>query len=132
MREIKFMAYEKAYNVIREVVSINFADKTVVLKDDFFDDVKLLNFDDVNLMQYTGEKDKNSNEIYEGDIIKNTYGTQIPMVVTWDDAGFRTLGKHNGEQYVGYVKDSCEVIGNIYENPEYTCISFERKNYEDD
>lgn len=35
MREIKFMAYEKAYNVIREVVSINFADKTVVLKDDF-------------------------------------------------------------------------------------------------
>lgn len=118
MREIKFMAYEKAYNVIREVVSINFADKTVVLKDDFFDDVRLLNFDDVNLMQYTGVKDKNGKEIYDGYITKDTYGTQIPMVVTWDDAGFRTLGKHNGEQYVGYVKDSCEVIGNIYKNPE--------------
>lgn len=118
MREIKFMAYEKAYNIIREVVSINFADKTVVLKDDFFDDVKLLNFDDVNLMQYTGVKDKNGKEIYDGYITKDTYGTQIPMVVTWDDAGFRTLGKHNGEQYVGYVKDSCEVIGNIYKNPE--------------
>lgn len=120
MREIKFMAYEKAYNIIREVVSINFADKTVVLKDDFFDDVRLLNFDDVNLMQYTGVKDKNGVEIYQGYITKDTYGTQIPMVVTWDDdcSGFRTLGKYNGEQYVGYVKDSCEVVGNIYKNPE--------------
>ena len=120
MREIKFRAYEKAYNVIREVVSINFADKTVVLKDDFFDDVRLLNFDDVNLMQYTGVKDKNGVEIYQGYITKDTYGTQIPMVVTWDDdcSGFRTLGKYNGEQYVGYVKDSCEVVGNIYKNPE--------------
>lgn len=118
MREIKFMAYEKAYNIIREVVSINFADKTVVLKDNFFDDVRLLNFDDVNLMQYTGVKDKNGVEIYGGYITKDTYGTQIPMVVTWDDAGFRRFGEHNGERYVGYVKDSCEVIGNIYENPE--------------
>ena len=120
MREIKFMAYEKAYNIIREVVSINFADKTIVLKDDFFDDVRLLNFDDVNLMQYTGVKDKNGVEIYQGYITKDTYGTQIPMVVTWDDdcSGFRTLGKYNGEQYVGYVKDSCEVVGNIYKNPE--------------
>lgn len=120
MREIKFMAYEKAYNIIREVVSINFADKTIVLKDDFFDDVRLLNFDDVNLMQYTGVKDKNGVEIYQGYITKDTYGAQIPMVVTWDDdcSGFRTLGKYNGEQYVGYVKDSCEVVGNIYKNPE--------------
>ena len=119
MREIKFRAYEKAYNIIREVVSINFADKTVVLKDDFFDDVRLLNFDDVNLMQYTGLKDKNGKEIYDGYIVREKYGVEIPMVVTWDDAGFRTLGKHNGEQYVGYVKDSCEVVGNIYETQNF-------------
>ena len=80
----------------------------------------MLNFDDVNLMQYTGVKDKNGVEIYQGYITKDTYGTQIPMVVTWDDdcSGFRTLGKYDGEQYVGFVKDSCEVVGNIYENPE--------------
>ena len=72
----------------------------------------------VELLQYTEHKDKNGKEIYDGYIVRDKYGVKIPMVVTWDDAGFRTLGKHNGEQYVGYVKDSCEVVGNIYENPE--------------
>ena len=37
MREIKFMAYEKAYKIMREGVSINFEERRVGLKDTFFD-----------------------------------------------------------------------------------------------
>lgn len=68
--------------------------------------------------QFTGIKDKNGKEIYEGDIVICKYGPQIAMEVKWVDEGFRTLGKYNGDNYVGYVKNSAEVIGNIYENPE--------------
>ena len=142
MREIKFRAY--IYDLTDEdshpleidvragklwnVASINFKDRIAEIMDDDGNVWEYeLNSNEIALVQYTGEKDKNGNEIYEGDIIKNTYGTQIPMVVTWDDAGFRTLGKHNGEQYVGYVKDSCEVIGNIYENPElFNNVAFDK------
>ncbi len=64
------------------------------------------------LMQYTGLKDKNGREIYEGDIVKDESDGMI-TVIKWNNecAGFVN---------VLYVKDSkdIEVIGNIYENPE--------------
>ena len=118
MREIKFRAYYKADKRIYEVLYLDFASNELRLWDEETEIDFECSFEDVELMQYVGLQDKNGVEIYEGYITKDTYGTQIPMVVTWDDAGFRRFGEHNGERYVGYVKDSCEVIGNIYENPE--------------
>jgi len=133
MREIKFRAflrsdqrlpngitlgYEKYPRGIYEVMDLNFASEIVTLWSEKEHTSFEVSLRKVELLQYTGHKDKNGVEIYDGYIVRDKYGVKIPMVVTWDDAGFRTLGKHNGEQYVGYVKDSCEVIGNIYENPE--------------
>ena len=121
MREIKFRAYEKAYNVIREVVSINFADKTVVLKDDFFDDVRLLNFNQVVLMQYTGLNDKNNVEICVGDIVLHglcKYEIKF-------EAGFvmRDISGLNPDfalcaAWQQVATDSFEVVGNLWENTE--------------
>ena len=118
MREIKFMAWHKKKKILREVLEISFSGGYVILAGfGSFGEIEAP-IRDVKLLQYTGLQDKNGKEIYDGYIVRDKYGVKIPMVVTWDDVGFRTLGKHNGEQYVGYVKDSCEVIGNIYENPE--------------
>lgn len=144
MREIKFRAYiydltdEDSHPLeidvragkLWDVASINFKDRIAEIMDDDGNVWEYeLNSNEIALMQYTGEKDKNGKEIYDGYIVREKYGVEIPMVVTWDDdcSGFRTLGKYDGEQYVGFVKDSCEVVGNIYENPElFNNVAFDK------
>ena len=75
----------------------------------------------VKLSQYTGLKDKNGKEIYEGDIVKDKDG--LLFVVGWgeDTAQFSTypLDKDNDdhrERFNGEQSDDFEIIGNIYEN----------------
>ena len=66
--------------------------------------------------QYTGLKDKNSKEIYEGDIF-HLGDPNITYTIVYFDTAFR--GKQNGaSSYVGLDgwKDCIEVIGNIHES----------------
>ena len=75
---------------------------------------------DYILMQYTGLKDKNDVEIYEGDIIKfydeyvdGTMSSEVNIEdVEFYDCGFIPLANQC------YSGENIEVIGNIYENPE--------------
>ena len=71
-----------------------------------------------NLMQFTGLKDKNGVEIYEGDILGKQF--YVNSIVSYDDGafeqGWNCHRKHRLDQ------DFCssrEVIGNIHENPEF-------------
>jgi len=72
------------------------------------------------LMQYTGLKDKNGKEIYEGDVVKTDNITASGEIV-WDRfAWFIKLPREKDfyHQFIDATGQSHEVIGNIYENPE--------------
>ena len=75
------------------------------------------------VMQYTGLKDKNGKEIYEGDIVSMFHDTQFSEVKWNSEYGCWEikvqLSIHNeGWDLLGNHLEQCEVIGNIYENPE--------------
>ena len=104
MREIKFRIWD--INARKWLKSFN---------------TNLLDIHEFNLakiMQYTGLKDKNNKEIYEGDIF-HIGSKKILYVVEWIDCGLKGRQIKN-KSWIGldYWKDDIEVIGNIYENPE--------------
>jgi uncharacterized phage protein (TIGR01671 family) len=75
------------------------------------------------LLQYTGLKDKNGKEIYEGDIIYsiNIFIRHIPLVVQFENGTFlakTATPRKDIEGIRNLVDQPCEIIGNIYEHPE--------------
>lgn len=86
-------------------------------------------WDELELMQYTGLKSKSGQEIYEGDIIqqgdKNAKcGWFAPRLVEFKDGAWmggkiRIFVEQDWIDYQGKVSNKeWEVIGNIYENPQ--------------
>ncbi|KIV60342.1 hypothetical protein TS65_00585 [Aneurinibacillus migulanus] len=70
---------------------------------------------EAELMQYTGLKDRNGRDIYEGDI----NGSDEPMYVAYQDGCFGLKFKNNPSYFDSCINwDQLEIIGNIYQNPE--------------
>lgn len=119
MRKIKFRAWDKENEKMMKVSSLHLENKEISVKEN--GTFHLFRMQD--LMQYTGLKDKNGKEIYEGDIVL----IKLDETSTWHKTvvGFKKgafiANLIDKEDYVyifhhGFTGDDFEIIGNVYEN----------------
>lgn len=125
MREIKFRAWDVANKKMishEKLFSLDCSNEfpfLPLLKNMYSENL------DVEIMQYTGMKDFNGKEIYEGDIVvvgQDTGNKYDRYIMTFNDDSHSYLAKQQGTlgSYIGpgYWNDKLVVIGNIYDNPE--------------
>lgn len=124
-REIKFRAWHKADNSMMTWEEINQSDKDGIIP--FLD---CLSNPNAVVMQYTGLKDTNGKEIYEGDIVETRLNVRgKPGSQNW--ASIIRYNEHVGAWQIAYRNSGNDfstdnigfryfltVIGNIFENPE--------------
>lgn len=126
MREIKFRAWENRPDDVNCPGSMSYDQK--------FCHAMIRHPDGLIIMQYTGLKDKNGVEIYEGDIVRMNYGIppliEVLVIEYADDeevfdglsvSGWWMRNKDKDRLSASLCKiytPDIEVIGNIHENPE--------------
>ncbi len=111
MREIKFRFYSKELQKYVPFNELDMQETNDIVSG------KSHELNDIIVEQYTGLKDKNGTEIYEGDILEE-FDTSDLYMVEFGRGCF--LGKTLEDNYEDLycVYHNCTVIGNIHENPE--------------
>jgi hypothetical protein len=120
MREIKFRAWDSNFG---RWLDVNGSVSPGV----FWEHGRLVPIQDyIVLSQFTGLYDRDGKEIYEGDIVSwrsCIFASDVPLAaVEWRQSHCAFRYSHSQASYDGQIWDQelshCEIIGNIYENPE--------------
>lgn len=127
MREIKFRAWLKDKKEMVGITTIDFKNGCVLIDKPYFPKIleyygTTLLFDQIELMQYTGLKDKNGVDIFEGDIVRiylDDENNKTEILICIYNNKLTSFKFKDIDGGLWGVCDTClEVIGNIYENKE--------------
>ncbi|WP_145737052.1 YopX family protein, partial [Bacillus licheniformis] len=113
MREIKFRAWnaplkKMEYNSLN---AIGFDGRV------YYGNADITGFFE-NIMQYTGLKDKNGREIWEGDIRKDGWGRKFKVVYDNDLAAFYGEYINGPSESLADCGPDSEYLGTVFENPD--------------
>lgn len=122
MREIKFRAWHKADKKIYEVIAFNLGKWFLRGK------AHPMPRSAIELLQYTGLKDKNGINIYEGDIVEMVSmgpgGVDLKGVVEMAEGSFYICSHENQlSTYLYNELSVIKIIGNIHEHPHLLEVS---------
>ena len=121
-REIKFRAWDRDMREMVFVSGIQLDPHSPLEKPNIIDERNdIRDLDEIELMQFTGLKDKNGKEIYEGDIvsIENDKNPVITKCI-WETGQYHLEDSADGHwtRQLYHQPEKLLIIGNIYENPE--------------
>ncbi|HHV63837.1 MAG TPA: hypothetical protein GXX46_01985 [Peptococcaceae bacterium] len=120
--EIKFRVWDKKNKIMHYQERIELFDDMIGFR---FKHFETDNIDCLVIMQYTCLKDKNSKEIYEGDIVRTSDDRVLAVEWCNERGGWFPFASGDGCgccEYDTYSPYNCEVIGNIHENPELLTV----------
>ena len=123
MKEFKMKAWLKKENKMVSIIGIDLNYQYIRYTDDgnlFKDDYKIAEFKDIELLQFTGVKDKAGQELYEADVIKFNDGIDdIYGLISYDDEdGTYRVSYENITEHLLEREGDFEIVGNIFENPD--------------
>ncbi|CAG5561265.1 TPA: hypothetical protein VUN51_001223 [Streptococcus pneumoniae] len=122
-----------------DILAIDYENKEIVTQQVYFEnglpddrDIYCYDFDEIELMQSTGLKDKNGKEIFEGDIVRTTRflgrADEIGGFYEYEKEFIGIVKQLEGSWVIDTGSDAVclwteieenEIIGNIYENKEF-------------
>jgi len=121
----KFRAYDGSLNRMYQPDEVMVGDSNIWIIDEDSVGCEWLVNNDLNLMQSAGVFDKNGQEIFEGDVVRQvrtqptTENEIVVGIVTMIEGAWLIM--NDSEQLASYLwseTDTNEIIGNIYKNPE--------------
>ena len=122
MKEFKMKAWLKKENKMVSIIGIDLNYQYIRYSDDgnlFKDDYKIAEFKDIELLKFSGVKDKAGQELYEADVIKFNDGIDdIYGLISYDDEDtVYCVSYENVTEHLSNMAGDFEIVGNIFENP---------------